>query len=706
MYFRSLLKFIIYFTICLAAIAMAQPTPPPQYTIPRAQDSVNYAPAGIDPAVRENDAGRLALPHRELMQRTYDVSGQKSEWVLGTSILGNPDLDPSVMGISGVSSRYPSKLSGIYTTRLGYDATTLTLNGENGILFEESRDIPVDTPITDLAWDRAAFTGNALRLDMRRLLTDSVTVDFGVQSRSNKESKEYEYQGVTHSPYFALGRDSSSIPFGGRNIAVNSMDIQPMLTWRFGFGKAFAKLGFISLENADNTNHKVLLDTLDKSIRTFQTHPYTIDISAVTYGAGVEFYPFKRFTIGTSLQYGSHDIELDSMGSVLKEVNEYTDTLGKFHIDSIRYDTTHFYTYQTFLGDFKMGYATLLNPTIKFEYEFLNTDDAIHYHKVDEITKTYEQDREVGYLQLADTLGPVQFRTQIGMQRNSSLFDEVDYARAYSADATIRLPFHLRFNATMRHDNKFADVWQQKFNETGRMSFANKEIKYEERDRHTANINWYSREAFYGLGIRHEKAENLIRQRWVGNMNLMPTTPTETNPETATNEPPEGLGSEDPASDRTNVEQAFQWTNVGDAETYDWLFQIGFRLGNWKFYFERGQVLNRDSDVKLLDAQELYYKGSIHWQNRFVQNRLGVSIRVDWQWFDTRYDCTINEQGLPELELMRHYLAMDFEARMQILSFELYTRIENFNHSIYAPASGYTPEGLRFSYGIVWSFLN
>ena len=118
----------------------------------------------------------------------------------------------------------------------------------------------------------------------------------------------------------------------------------------------------------------------------------------------------------------------------------------------------------------------------------------------------------------------------------------------------------------------------------------------------------------------------------------------------------------------------------------------------------RGRVLDRKD--KLSDTPELYYKGSIHWQNRFVENRLGVSVRVDWQWFDHRYDCTINELGEPELELMKHYLALDFEARMQILSFELYNRIENFNHSIYMPASGYTPEGLRFAYGIVWTFRN
>jgi hypothetical protein len=63
------------------------------------------------------------------MQRTYDISGQKSEWLLGTSILGAPELDADFLGIGSIQTRYPSKLAGLFTTRLGYDATTLGLNG-------------------------------------------------------------------------------------------------------------------------------------------------------------------------------------------------------------------------------------------------------------------------------------------------------------------------------------------------------------------------------------------------------------------------------------------------------------------------------------------------------------------------------------------------------------------------------------------------
>ena len=288
----------------LAATAFAQVLPVQQYTQPAKQDSVMVVPDRLDPQVRENDAGRFGLVHSEVMQRLYDVSGQKSEWTLGTSILGNPELEPAAMGMASVSRRYPAMLSGIYTTRLGFDPSRLSLNGENGILFEERHGVPVDTPVTDVAWERGAFAGNALHLDFRRLITDSVTLEFGVQSRSNKLSKEYDYQNVTSSPYFALGRDSSSIPFTGRNIAVNSMHVQPVITWRFGLGKAFFKMNYLSLENADNTSHKVLLDTLDLAKRTFQKPPYTIEEKAVTYGGGIELYPGVKDWFSLVNRYG------------------------------------------------------------------------------------------------------------------------------------------------------------------------------------------------------------------------------------------------------------------------------------------------------------------------------------------------------------------------------------------------------------------
>ena len=659
-----------------------------QSKLPAPQDSVFETVNGPDPAPRETDAGRWVIPLREVMQRTYDVSGQKSEWVLGTSILGSPELPAWSLGIGSLSKRYPSKLAGIYTTRLSYDGSTLALNGENGILFEERHGIPVDTPITDVNWERGPFEGNALRLEFRRLITDSVTLDLGVASHSDMLSKPFEYQPVTHSPFFALGRDSTQIPFGGRNIAMNSMHLQPIVTWRFGYGKAFVKINYLSLDNADNTTHKVLLDTLDPTARNFQTDPYRIIIESRTYGGGVEFYPIKDLTLGTEIHYGNHEIELRNLSKIIKGSDTTYNENGLRSITTSYYDTSKVRNYETILGNFDIRYSSFLNPRIRFEYEFLNTEETGH----EKTKQKFYQDREIGYAEVSDTLfGKALFRVQAGMQRNSSLLDSVEFAPAFSIDGTYLLPHDLMASASYRHDNKFPDVTQLKLVETGRVAFPNENLKHEVRDRVTANLVWQKRDVFYGLGLRYEHANNLIKPHWAIAGRIDSTS------------------SYDDINDVTiyevtdSVQSAFRYENLDHAHTLDWLMQVGFRLGNWKFYLERGQKMTR---TKLIDTPSLYYKGSIHWQNRFVKDRLGVSVRVDFQWFNNRYDCTINEKGEPELVSLKKYLAMDFEARMQILSFELYNRIENFNHSIYAPESGYTPEGLRFAYGIVWTFGN
>ncbi len=665
--------------------------------LPTPQDSIFETVNGPDPAPRETDAGRWVIPLREVMQRTYDVSGQKSEWVLGTSILGSPELPARSLGIGTLSKRYPSKLAGIYTTRLSYDGSTLALNGENGILFEERHGIPVDTPITDVNWERGPFEGNALRLEFRRLITDSVTLDLGVSSHSNMLSKPFEYQPVTHSPFFAMGRDSTEIPFGGRNIAMNSIHLQPIVTWRFGYGKAFFKINYLSLDNADNSTHKVLLDTLDPTSREFQTDPYRILLETRTYGGGAEFYPIKGLTLGTEIHYGNHEIEMRKLPKIAKKQDTTYNDVGLRVIKNTYYDTSKVRNYETILGNFDARYNMFLNPRIHFEYEFVNTEETGD----DKVKQKYYQDREIGYAEVSDTLfGKALFRVQAGMQRNSSLLDTVEFAPAFSLDGTYLLPYHLMATASYRHDNKFPDVNQLKLIETGRVAFPNENLKYEIRDRATANIVWQKRDVFYGLGLRYEHANNLIKPKWVINGGLDTTDKHSTyiaNYETME------VRDTTYAEVADSVESAFRYENLDHAHTLDWIMQVGFRLGNWKFYLERGQKITR---TKLIDTPSLYYKGSIHWQNRFVKDRLGVSVRVDFQWFNNRYDCTINKNGEPELVSLKKYLAMDFEARMQILSFELYNRIENFNHSIYAPESGYTPEGLRFAYGIVWTFGN
>lgn len=156
-------------------------------------------------AVNELSTARKGADANEIAERTYDLEGQKAEWILGTSILGNPDLRFSSAGMASPTRRLPSKLAGIFTFPLEYDATQLSMYGENGIMKENfARGIPVDTPETHILWERYSFNGNAFGLDFRRLLLDSIELDIGMASYSNDSSKVFRYQDVTHQPFFSL----------------------------------------------------------------------------------------------------------------------------------------------------------------------------------------------------------------------------------------------------------------------------------------------------------------------------------------------------------------------------------------------------------------------------------------------------------------------------------------------------------------------
>lgn len=645
----------------------------------------------------ETDAARYAFYIPGLLQRTYDVSGQKSEILLGTSILGSPSFDRSTAGISTVERRFPAKFAGIFTTKLSYDDFHPGLNGENGILREEEVLVALDTPVTEIVWERGTFEGNAFRLDFRRQLVDSLRLDLGLSSHSNKESGDYVYTAVANQPYFALGRDSSQVPFGGRNISMNAMNVRPTVTWLFGPGELMLRANLFFLDYHDVSRDLAVQDTADYSIYYYPKDLYTTYMSGQSYDAKLTLYPIKNLTFGTSIGTGHYEIEYDSLPKMIDEIKdtiiEYTNILGEI-LDSSRTDTTwrkatETVQYETYSGTVFASYKTLLNPALYFEYEFLTLDNDD------------PQDKELGYAQIGDSFGPVTFRTLYGYQRNSSLNDSVYVKPTYALELDLDLFYHFRIHANYRHDNRFPEPEELRLTNRGRYTYPNENLKAEVRSRSSAELQWRAGGIFYGLGIRHEEVEHAIKERWVVNSGL-----------------------DDPAS-------AFQLVNLKQLESYDWTLRLGFSLGNWALYGERSQTLERTAvgnKFRILDTPELYYKGSVVWKDRFVQNRLGVSVRFDFQWFGNRYDCVfvqdslaeyINESRIysegitPENEdshlaivKLNKYLALDFEARMNILTFDLYTRIENLNHSQYMPAGGYTPEGLRFMYGIVWSFRN
>lgn len=616
------------------------------------------------PTTDEVSASRFAESIPGLWERTYDLDGQKAEWLLGTSILGNPDVNFTVAGIAEPTRRLPAKLGGLYLSRPVFDPSQLGLNGENGMLLEDTRRAaPVDTPVTSITWERFAFNGNSFGLNFRRLLVDSVELDIGLASHSDKGSKEFRYQDVTNQPYFSLGRDSASIPFTGRNVAMHSMHFKPAITWYLPKAEITGSLNYLTVNDDDVSNHAVILDSLDYTAREYQKPPFTAKTHSATFGIAGEWRPLNLVKLNASFYGGSHDFDYDSLPQFVESVADTVDEDGETVYDTTWTDSVKSFSYTTKNGNFGIALRTVpLNPSLNMDYEFLDADD----HRY--------QDRELTYLQLEDTLGALRFRTQGGAQRNSGIDDSVEYKGALSAAGTLELPFHLQLVGMYRHDTRFPDVDELRYVNTGRVVYPNADLRAETRNSASGTLQWDAGGIFYGLGIRRESMDDMIKPKWVSGSSL------------------------------DDVATAYKLENLGYSKSWNWDMTVGFGLGNWKFFLEREAVLDRDG--YLMDVPRLMYKGSIYWHDRLVYNRLGVTVRADFQWFGNRYDCEINEDGDPELVELKHYLALNFEARMQILSFELYGRLDNLNHSMYEPAAGYTPEGVRILYGINWTFGN
>jgi hypothetical protein len=327
---------------------------------------------------------------------------------------------------------------------------------------------------------------------------------------------------------------------------------------------------------------------------------------------------------------------------------------------SHRYATQEFtesYTAQT--GESRISHKAFLNPYIKVNYEYLrNTDSSLY------------QDRQLLLLGINDSLWRFAFRGQSGLQRNASAFDSVDFAPALHLGLTLFLPWHLQLSGDYQRDTRFPDMHETHIARTGRIVFPNKNLKAEKKQRFETSLTYkLSEHFFYSAGFRREESENSMVQYWITLPNSL------------------------------KADSAFKWANASAIENNELFWRLGLELGNWRFYAEQGKAFLRNF---LPPIPSRYYKGTIYWSNRFVEDRLKVSVQFDADWFGDRWDYGLENDSIASPIHLKSYLALNFKSSMQIQDFTLYARIENMNHSLMEPEAGYAPPGIRFAYGIEW----
>jgi hypothetical protein len=593
----------------------------------------------------ETSISRYARSEQGVLSKEYDMEGGRAYWINGISILGLPDAGSGLTGFSEPAKRMPLGFSGLYAPLLVYEHYGLSLNASNGNLVFKENYNPIDTPVTALLWERYGLEGNAFRLEFNRLLLDSVVFSIGLATHSVSQSDNFIYSDVVHQLYVgSMKRDSSRVPLSGRSLSYNSFHFTPAISWIFPHSSLTAQINYLFFDNDDATR-----DIFSKNetgiFITFPKAPYNIKGSSGFYGFlwNCNFLP--DYNLSISHRFASQEFEFSKL-------------------------STESYNAQT--GEGEISHKSFLNPRIMVKYEYLRGENY------PDVANLY-QDRQLVKLGINDTLWRFALKGESGLQRNASAFDSVDFSTALFLGLTVFLPRHLSLNAYYQKDTRFPDFQETHISRAGRIAFPNEELKAEKRLRMETNLEYkLSKHFFYMAGYKYEGSQNAIMPYWATQdaktLDSLPSLP---------------------------ADSAFRWANAPNLWSNELFWRLGFELGNWRFYAERGKTILR---TRVISVPTRYYKGAVYWSNRFVENRLKVSVQFDADWFGNRWDYGLNNESLAVPIDLKKYLWLNFKTSMQIQSFTIYSRIDNMNHSVMEPEIGYTPPGIRFAYGIEWEF--
>lgn len=621
----------------------------------------------------------------ELWVKHHDVTGSRTEILRGTSILPAPSLDLNHLGLPSYLQKSDFGASGLFANPMAFSAWNTNITGQPGLLSDQENRLPDTTqwltPRVSLNWERGPFSGNAFRLNFQRALTRHAYFYLGVNTQSVDSSGSFRYQDITHQPYLGtLKRDSSSIPFSGVNLQFDSFDMNPRIVYRFPNATTQKHLT-LTLQTRllrqrfdEVTRYEPQTDSLDSWQTNLVYDPVSNKQTLSSLG-GILQGRWKQWE--SSLQY-----HLSNWSSEQREIKDI-----RYHIisenpdDTLWSDSLSQYRSRIHQGQFSLRHQpSNLELTAQSEGEYL----LHHTNRFMQLDSGHLwQDRSLlglkTHQQKQGKRFHLQWQGQLLAQRWGTNADTAAWAPSISSTLNLSSS-SWSWESGVLHSTVWPSLKQLYCTNLGRLTYPNASLQGEVIRTFSSQLSYRHNKVTYGIRARREQASHAIRLGWM-----------QSNRDTLSNQ------------------EALTWQNIDRIENLSWAAWMEFQLGYWWFYLERESVLDQDLQTQGIHSSRVWntptrlYKGSIIWRKNVVNERLGLWVRWDFQWFGEQWDIALEPKTEQAYRVkLSKYLVLDFEARMRILSFDLYTRIENLNHSQLQPGVGYAPPGVTFRYGILW----
>lgn len=560
--------------------------------------------------------------------------------------------------------------------------------------------VPLDTPETNLEWERGALALNMFHLKLRRMLSDRVYLGLDYYSASG-DSQQYDYQFNVHQPYLSgwgflgriyapIDRDSASLVLEGVSHAIGALNFRP----RIGFWLDTNQVMEVFLDRVKNTTSLTwprrpgASDTLGPadSVQSFMPSSLTAYTGGAIHGMTGRGWTSQWEAAATALEKSTRR---DDTGSVLtgggiarEDAWEGSLFKARGRMSAPGWPGRPFFDAEAV----SENWSGRLFP-----------DGA--GRGLQEEGWTDRQDFQIG---LRPEILSLDLEVDAGIGRSSRMDNRVFWLPHGGALAELDLPLGLKGEAGAAYRMRDAD-WETLYRHNpGLFLHPSPDLEPRTDLSYRASVSWMLPFIRLEAGADFARGED-VWLPWV----LPSGDACASGVASAYSYPAACDAGHLPDS------LALRLRNWGSEERDMWHMALGLDLGNWRLDLRNRFLFNSKVEDPLLDGSlanrmvpDRVFKGDLGWKRSLLDGKLKVAVGWGWEWFSTRHAWVPDLLGRSRPGKLDEYLAMDFQASMRIRTFLLYFKGVNFNHDRYATEPGVHPPGVNFRFGIDWTIWN